>query len=90
MLWGPLIRVDVALATPAAGLVFYGPKGVRVTVVETSSLPDPTLAQAAADRERDERRAAMAEKAAISRGAGGDDDEQGSTRGRRRRERRGR
>lgn len=74
LLWGPLIRVDIALATPAAGLVFYGPKGVRVTVVETSSLPDPTLAQAAADRERDERRAAMAEKAAISRGAGGDDD----------------
>ena len=58
LLWGPLIRVDIAVATPAAGLVFYGPKGVRVTVVETSSLPDPTLAQAAADRERDRRRRA--------------------------------
>lgn len=72
LLWGPLIRVDIAVATPAAGLVFYGPKGVRVTVVETSSLPDPTLAQAAADRERDRRCAALAKRA--TGGAGGDDD----------------
>jgi len=63
LLWGPLIRVDIAVATPASGLVFYGPKSVRVTVVETSSLPDPTLAQAAADRERDRRRAALAKRA---------------------------
>ena len=72
LLWGPLIRVDVLLATPNAGLVFYGPKGMRVTVVETSKLPDPMLAQAAADRERDSRRAAMAERA-TTKGAGVDD-----------------
>ena len=59
LLWGPLIRVDIAKAS-GAGLVFYGPKGMRVTAVETSSLPDPALAQAAATRERDTRRARLA------------------------------
>ena len=77
LLWGPLIRVDILLATPAAGLVFYGPKGMRVTVVETSKLPDPTLAQAAADRERDSRRAAMAERATTKAAAGVDDPDPG-------------
>lgn len=48
LLWGPLIRVDVTTATANAGLTFYGPKGMRVTVVETASLPDPEAEYAAA------------------------------------------
>ena len=32
LLWGPLVRVDVVTASYNAGLIFYGPKGMRVTV----------------------------------------------------------
>jgi nitric-oxide synthase len=39
LLWGPLLRVDITEATPSASLAFYGPKGLRVRVAETSSLP---------------------------------------------------
>ena len=52
LLWGPLLRVDVTEATPNAGFVFFGPKGMRVTVVETSSLPDALEMDARADAEK--------------------------------------
>lgn len=55
LLWGPLMRVDVTEATANTGLVFYGPKGMRVTVVETSSLPDPAAAPAAEEEAEEEK-----------------------------------
>ena len=36
LLWGPLLRVDITEATPSASLAFYGQKGLRVRVAETS------------------------------------------------------
>jgi hypothetical protein len=65
LLWGPLVRVDVTEASATAGLVFYGPKGMRVTVVETSSLPDPAVAVAAAAEAAEE--AEEAEEAKVAR-----------------------
>jgi nitric-oxide synthase len=58
LLWGPLLRVDVVDASRDARLVFFGPKGMRVTVVETASLPDARALEMKADAERERRRAA--------------------------------
>ena len=64
LLWGPLLRVDVVAATPDAGLVFFGPKGMRVTVVETESLPDARVLDARASAERERSRASARREAA--------------------------
>jgi hypothetical protein len=53
-----LLRVDVVDASRDARLVFFGPKGMRVTVVETASLPDARALEMKADAERERRRAA--------------------------------
>ena len=63
LLWGALLRVDITEATANANLTFYGPKGMRVAVVETASLPDPEALEAAADLEREAHRAANREGA---------------------------
>ena len=64
LLWGPLLRVDVVAATPDAGLIFFGPKGMRVTVVETESLPDARVLDARASAERERSRASARREAA--------------------------
>ena len=66
LLWGPLLRVDVVAATPNAGLVFFGPKGMRVTVVETESLPDARALDARASAERERNRASARREAAAA------------------------
>ena len=66
LLWGPLLRVDVVAATPDAGLVFFGPKGMRVTVVETESLPDARVLDARANAERERSRASARREAAAA------------------------
>ena len=66
LLWGPLLRVDVVAATPDAGLVFFGPKGMRVTVVETESLPDARVLDARASAERERSRASARREAAAA------------------------
>ena len=66
LLWGPLLRVDVVAATPNAGLVFFGPKGMRVTVVETESLPDARVLDARANAERERSRASARREAAAA------------------------
>ena len=59
LLWGPLLRIDVLENTTSnAGLVFFGPKGMRVTVVETSSLPSLDSMEQKAVAEKEERKAA--------------------------------
>ena len=55
--------MDITEATANANLTFYGPKGMRVAVVETASLPDPEALEAAADLEREAHRAANREGA---------------------------
>ena len=57
LLWGPLLRVDVTDATPNAGLVFFGPKGMRITVVETNGLPSASSITEKETRDKEARRA---------------------------------
>ena len=71
LLWGPLLRVDVVDASRDARLVFFGPKGMRVTVVETASLPDARALEMKADAERERRRAARAALEEDAEGGGG-------------------
>ena len=56
-MWGPLLRVDVTDATPNAGLVFFGPKGMRITVVETNGLPSASSITEKETRDKEARRA---------------------------------
>ena len=58
ILWGPLLRIDVRRASEAVGLTFHGPAGLRVAVVPTESLPDPSAAARRSDARRDAARAA--------------------------------
>ena len=62
LLWGPLLRVDVTEATPNAAFVFFGPKGMRVTVVETGSLPDARELDARAGVDKARRASARLEQ----------------------------
>ena len=71
LLWGPLLRVDVVDASRDARLVFFGPKGMRVTVVETASLPDARALEIKADAERERRRAARLALEEDAEGGGG-------------------
>jgi len=71
LLWGPLLRVDVVDASRDARLVFFGPKGMRVTVVETASLPDARALEMKADAERERRRAARTALEEDAEGGGG-------------------
>jgi hypothetical protein len=65
------LRVDVVDASRDARLVFFGPKGMRVTVVETASLPDARALEMKADAERERRRAARAALEEDAEGGGG-------------------
>ena len=71
LLWGPLLRVDVVDASRDARLGFFGPKGMRVTVVETASLPDARALEMKADAERERRRAARTALEEDAEGGGG-------------------
>ena len=71
LLWGPLLRVDVVDASRNARLVFFGPKGMRVTVVETASLPDAEALESRANAERERRRAVRPALAGASSDEGG-------------------
>ena len=65
------MRVDVVDASRDARLVFFGPKGMRVTVVETASLPDARALEMKADAERERRRAARTALEEDAEGGGG-------------------